>query len=729
MEEKNKPGETVPEPGESERISAERKAALQDIDRKREEKEKLRQTQKQEAVKVHGSLSAYMNWPLLVCISLLILSIIITMIDWMAGVAASACSIVLIIGLMALSIYYHRRINSDMVGFGAGYAQIQKQLLQEMEFPYGVADETGRLIWMNQSFQRIVQLNNNAHKNLGTLFPGIDRQFPKNQRTSQVHSEYLGRKYQITIKAVSIRDIVETVVDEEDQGKKAPMMYAVYLSDETQMLEWKQKVEDEKLVAALIYLDNYDEVLDSIEETRRPLLIALIDRQITKYISAYHGVIKKLENDKYFAIVSNEHLKEMQANDFSLLEDVKTISIGNTINVTISIGLGINGGTYSKNYDYARMAIDMALGRGGDQVVLKNQDEITYYGGRTQSQGKNTRVKARVKAQALKELIEASSDVLIMGHSISDADCIGASVGIYRAARTSGKDVHIVLNTIANSIKPLLNRLAEDEEYGKKLFIDNETAIQRITEGTLLIVVDNNRPSRTECPQLLQLAQHVVVLDHHRQSRDCIEGAVLSYVEPYASSASEMVAEILQYYSDSIKIRPTDADAMYSGIVVDTNNFMNNTGVRTFEAAAFLRRNGADITKVRKLFRDDMEDYKAKAEAVREVEMFHERYAISVCPSDMTGNPTVIAAQAANELLGIRGIHASFVMTEYENQIYISARSIDEVNVQTIMEKLGGGGHMNVAGAQLRNVTLGEARSMLKDVLMAQEEKGDEVKG
>ena len=209
-----------------------------------------------------------------------------------------------------------------------------------------------------------------------------------------------------------------------------------------------------------------------------------------------------------------------------------------------------------------------------------------------------------------------------------------------------------MLNTIANSIKPL-NHLAEDEEYGKKLFIDNDCRSYINMNGTL-IVVDNNRPSRTECPQLLQLAQHVVVLDHHRQSRDCIEGAVLSYVELYASSASEMVAEILQYYSDSIKIRPTDADAMYSGIVVDTNNFMNNTGVRTFEAAAFLRRNGADITKVRKLFRDDMEDYKAKAEAVREVEMFHERYAISVCPSDMTGNPTVIAAQAANELLGIQ---------------------------------------------------------------------------
>lgn len=724
MEKKTRPTENVPEPDGLKNTST-----VSDIDRRREEKAKLRETQKQNAVKVQGSLSAYMNWPLLVCIALLILSIIVTMIDWMAGVAASACSIVLLIGLMVLSIYYHRRINSDMVGFGAGYAQIQKQLLQEMEFPYGVADETGRLIWMNQSFKKIVQLNNNSHKNLAALFPGIDRQFPKNQKIVRIHTQYLDRKYQITIKGVSIRDIVDTVVDEEDQGKNAPLMYAVYLSDETEMLGWKQKVEDEKLVAALIYLDNYDEALDSTEETRRPLLSALIDRQITKYISAYHGVIKKLENDKYFAIVSNEHLKEMQANDFSLLEDVKTISIGNTINITISIGLGINGGSYSKNYDYARMAIDMALGRGGDQVVLKNQDEITYYGGRTQSQGKNTRVKARVKAQALKELIEASSGVLIMGHSISDADCIGASVGVYRAARTSEKEVHIVLNTVASSIKPLLDRLSEEEEYGSKLFINSETALQKITEHTLLIVVDNNRPCRTECPELLKLAQHVVVLDHHRQSRDCIEGAVLSYVEPYASSASEMVAEILQYYSDSIRIRPTDADAMYSGIVVDTNNFMNNTGVRTFEAAAFLRRNGADITKVRKLFRDDMQDYKAKAEAVREVEMFHERYAISVCPSDMTSNPTVIAAQAANELLGIRGIRASFVMTEYENMIYISARSIDEVNVQTIMERLGGGGHMNVAGAQLRDVTLGQARCMLKDVLMAQEEKGDDVKG
>ena len=724
MEEKNKPGETVPEPGESERISAERKAALQDIDRKREEKEKLRQTQKQEAVKVHGSLSSYMNWPLLVCISLLILSIIITMIDWMAGVAASACSIVLIIGLMALSIYYHRRINSDMVGFGAGYAQIQKQLLQEMEFPYGVADEIGRLIWMNQSFQRIVQLNNNAHKNLGTLFPGIDRQFPKNQRTSQVHSEYLGRKYQITIKAVSIRDIVETVVDEEDQGKKAPMMYAVYLSDETQMLEWKQKVEDEKLVAALIYLDNYDEVLDSIEETRRPLLIALIDRQITKYISAYHGVIKKLENDKYFAIVSNEHLKEMQANDFSLLEDVKTISIGNTINVTISIGLGINGGTYSKNYDYARMAIDMALGRGGDQAVVKDNDKISYYGGKSQQMEKSTRVKARVKAHALREFIGSHEDVVIMGHKITDIDSFGAAVGVWRAARSLDKKAHIVLGDINGSIRQWVNLFLNDKEYPEDMFVTHEQARKIVDHDTVVVVVDTNRPSMTECSEILNQTRTIVVLDHHRQSSEVIKNAVLSYIEPYASSACEMIAEILQYFADDIRLKGKEADCIYAGIIIDTNNFMAKTGVRTFEAAAFLRRCGADVTRVRKMFRNDMSSYKARAEAVRHAEVFEQYYAISCCPSEDLESPTVVGAQAANELLNIVGIKASFVLTEYKERIYISARAIDEVNVQIIMERLGGGGHLNIAGAQLDGVTLEEAKDKLKSTIRTMIEEG-----
>ncbi|MFQ9511731.1 MAG: DHH family phosphoesterase, partial [Lachnospiraceae bacterium] len=281
----------------------------------------------------------------------------------------------------------------------------------------------------------------------------------------------------------------------------------------------------------------------------------------------------------------------------------------------------------------------------------------------------------------------------------------------------SGKRANIVANNVTSSVVPLMDRFRNNPEYEEDLFINSETALERMDENTLLVVVDTNRPNYTECPELLNIADSIVVLDHHRQSRDVIDNAVLSYVEPYASSACEMVAEILQYYAENIRLRSTDADAIYAGIVVDTNNFLNKTGVRTFEAAAFLRRNGADVTRVRKLFRDNMADYKAKAEAVRHAEVFETYYAISVCPSDTTESPTVIGAQAANELLDIKGIKASFVLTEYNNKIYISARSIDEVNVQIIMERLGGGGHLSIAGAQLNGITIEEAKKKVKETV------------
>ena len=304
-------------------------------------------------------------------------------------------------------------------------------------------------------------------------------------------------------------------------------------------------------------------------------------------------------------------------------------------------------------------------------------------------------------------------------------DCIGAAIGIYRAAKTSGKKANIVVNNVSSSVKPLMERFYSNPDYEEDLFINNEMALERMDANTLLVVVDTNRPSYTECPELLKKAQNIVVLDHHRQTREVIDNAVLSYVEPYASSTCEMVAEILQYYSEDLKIKSIDADAIYAGIVIDTNNFMNKTGVRTFEAAAFLRRNGADVTRVRKLFRDNMSDYKAKAEAIRNAEVFEKYYAISICPSDTSDNPTVIGAQAANELLGIRGIKASFVLTEFNGQIYISARSIDEVNVQIIMERLGGGGHMSVAGAQLKDISAKEAEKRLKDTITEMESKKD----
>ena len=497
----------------------------------------------------------------------------------------------------------------------------------------------------------------------------------------------------------------------------AASMTAVYLVDETQMLRYRQQVSDQKLVAGLIYLDNYDEALESVEEVRRSLLTALIDRKITKYIGSLEGIVKKLEKDKYFFVIKQQYMTRMQEEHFPILEDVKTVNIGNEMAVTLSIGIGMNGETYGQNYEYARASIDMALGRGGDQAVVKDGDKIQYYGGKAQQMEKTTRVKARVKAHALRELMENKDRLLIMGHRMADIDSFGAAVGIYRIAVSMNKKAHIVLNEVTSSVRPMMERFIESGEYPEDMFLKGPEAAGLADPGTMLVVVDVNRPSITDEPSLLSLVRTIVVLDHHRTSSEIIDNAVLSYVEPYASSACEMVAEVVQYIADGIRVRPPEADAMYAGIVIDTQNFTNQTGVRTFEAAAFLRRSGADITRVRKLFREDMKDYQAKAEAVRAAEVYMDAFAISECPAGGLDSPTIVGAQAANELLEIRGIKASIVLTAYNGIIYFSARSIDEVNVQVMMEKLGGGGHRTIAGAQMKDVTVEEAKARLKEVI------------
>ena len=395
------------------------------------------------------------------------------------------------------------------------------------------------------------------------------------------------------------------------------------------------------------------------------------------------------------------------------------------MSVTLSIGLGINGDTYYQNYELARMAMDMALGRGGDQAVIKDRENIEYFGGKSQQQEKTTRVKARVKAHALRELMETKDQLLIMGHKLGDVDSFGASIGIYRIATALNKKAHIVINDITTTVRPMIERFMNNPDYPDDLFLTGDKACDMVDANTILVVVDVNRPSITEAPELLHLVKTIVVLDHHRQSSEIVTNAVLSYVEPYASSTCEMVAEVLQYIADDIRIKPQEADAMYGGIVIDTNNFNNQAGVRTFEAAAYLRRNGADITRIRKMFRDDMEDYKAKAEAIRQADVYQGAFAISTCPSEGIKSPTIVAAQAANELLEIKGIKASVVMSKYNGTIYLSARSIDEVNVQVMMERLGGGGHRTVAGAQLKGATVEEAKEKVKKVIQEMIEKGE----
>lgn len=415
----------------------------------------------------------------------------------------------------------------------------------------------------------------------------------------------------------------------------------------------------------------------------------------------------------------------MQSGKFAILDEVKAVNIGNEMDMTISIGIGYNGETYNQNCDYSRMAMDMALGRGGDQAVVKDGDRTYYYGGKSKQVEKNTRVKARIKAHALREILATKETVIIMGHQIGDIDSFGASIGIYRAVKALNKKAYIVLNDVTTSLRPMINRFVGNSDYEEDLLIKSATAIELVKKDAAVIVVDVNRPSYTECSELLQLSRTVVVLDHHRQTSEIIENAVLSYVEPFASSTCEMVAEILQYIQDGIKLKQVEADAMYGGIMIDTNNFTQKTGVRTFEAAAFLRRNGADVTRVRMMFRNDIVEYKARAEAVSRAEVFCEQFALSDCVSEGLESPTVVCAQAANEMLNISGINASFVLTDYNGRIYISARSIDKINVQLIMEQLGGGGHMNIAGAQLDGYTIEEAKNCLRETVKMMLEEGD----
>lgn len=679
---------------------------------------------KKKKIQYSGKLKSYMQWPVIMVLFFLIMNVAVYFLDVKAGLVVSVFFVLYAVMVLVMRFHYKPSIMNEMISFATQYGQIQKTLLNEFSIPYAILDIDGRVIWMNEAFCKVVGKDKQYRKSIGSLFPEIGAGTIARlgeEESIQVH--FGDRDFSAELQRVSIESLTKSVslvkVPEDEN-----FMIAMYLFDNTELVKYKRENDEQKMVAGLIYLDNYDEALDSIEEVRRSLLVALIDRKINKYISAYDGVVKKLEKDKYFVVLKNKYLEELKANRFSLLEEVKAVNIGNEMSVTLSIGIGVGGSGYVQNYEFSRIAIELALGRGGDQAVVKEREKISYYGGKSQQMEKSTRVKARVKAHALREFIGGADEVVVMGHKITDIDSFGAAVGVYRAAQMMNKKAHIVIGEINGSIRPWINMFLESREYDEDMFVKHERAMEIVDNHTVLVVVDTNRPSMCECEELLSQTKTIVVLDHHRQSNDVIKNAVLSYIEPYASSACEMVAEILQYFSDDVRLKSVEADSIYAGIIVDTNNFLTKTGVRTFEAAAFLRRCGADVTRVRKLFRDDMPSYKARAETVRHAEVFMGCYAISRCPGENIDSPTVVGAQAANELLNIVGVKASFVLTEFHNRIYISARAIDEVNVQIIMERLGGGGHLNIAGAQLDGVTMEEAIQKVKDVLTKMTEEG-----
>jgi c-di-AMP phosphodiesterase-like protein len=676
-------------------------------------------------VKLKGRLRTYLRVFTYLGILLALVNVAVFTVDFTAGLILLAFTGLYFIAVLYMNFYSKPIIVNELVSFATEYGQIQRKLLRELDLPHAVLDDRGSVIWTNLAFEKIIHQEKGFRKTIFALFPSITMdKFPGDNEEVSYEIEHENNYYSVKMKRISLREMAinSDIIDAD--GYEGSLI-VVYLFDETALKLAIQEVDNQSLAAGLIYLDNYEEALDSVEEVRRSLLTALIDRKINKYIASCNGIAKKLEKDKYFVVMPKKSCEMLREQKFDILEDVKTVNIGNEMAVTLSIGIGLNGLSYAQNYEFARNAIDVALGRGGDQAVVKSADNISYYGGKSQQIEKNTRVKARVKAHALREIISGKDTVIVMGHRIGDVDSFGASIGIYRIAKTLDRKCHIVLNDVTTSMQPLVDLFKSNPEYEDDMIITNQQAIDIAGSNAVLVVVDVNKPSITECPELLRFCKTIVVLDHHRQGAEVIENATLSYVEPYASSACEMVSEILQYIGENVKIHNEEADSLYSGMMVDTNNFMNKTGVRTFEAAAFLRRSGADVTRVRKLFREDANEYKAKADAVSQAEIYRSRYAISVLVNDDISSPTIVGAQAANELLNIKGVRASFVCTEYQGQVYVSARSIDEVNVQVIMEKLGGGGHMSSAGCQMEGVSVSEAVATVKRTLDNMIEEGE----
>ena len=668
-------------------------------------------------VRIKGKLKLYFTLLLAFGIILAIINIPIYILNIISGVVISVFLVIYFVGIIVMWIYFRQFFIDEMVSFATEYGQIQKQILKELNLPHALLDHKGKIVWTNGEFEKVIGSDRGFGKPVSSFFEEMTEDvFPVESMENEVNITFESREFRANIKKISIDNMVENSRFLEETGN-GEFLYGLYLFDETALKIALKELDDQSVVVGMIYIDNYEEALENVDDVRRSLLLALVDRKITQCISSLDGIVRKTEKDKYLLILRKKSLSELKESKFDILEEIKTVSIGNERPITLSIGIGLDGLTYSQNNEFARAAIDLALGRGGDQAVIKSPGNVQYYGGKSQSSEKNTRVKARVKAQALREILVNKDQIYIMGHKLGDVDSFGSAVGVYCIARALDKKASIILNDVTPSLKPLVDLFANNEEQYPGMLVNGENALMTVGNNAALVVVDTNKPSLCECADILKYCKAIVVLDHHRQGEEIIDNATLSYVEPYASSASELVAEILQYIDEGVRLSGIEADALYSGIMIDTNNFMTKTGVRTFEAAAYLRRSGADVTRVRKLFREDASEYLAKAKTIKDTNIYRNDYAISVCDSAGCKSPTIVAAQTANELLNINGIKASFVFTEYQGKVYLSARSIDELNVQVVTEKLGGGGHMNIAGAQFEGISVEEAIDRLKEIL------------
>ena len=566
--------------------------------------------------------------------------------------------------------------------------------LYNMVYPIVLIKESGDIVWNNERFNDIYSGEEKNNKNILSIVNNINLESIMN------NDDIVHQKIKINNKYYDIQG--SKVIREKDR------YIILYFNDISELLT----IDGIRESVVLIEVDNLSDVLDTTDESNRPLVVAEIERTINSYANNNKAMIKKYDANKYVLTMQDRFINNQVENKFPILNKISSIDIGNSLEITISMGIGRGGLTPIENSNYANTAIELALGRGGDQVAIKSGDDIKFFGGNSKEVEKRTRVRARVVSHALKELIYESDKVYIVGHENPDMDCFGSAVALSSVVKQLGKKCQVVLNNDTKAIEYFLEELDKSEKYNDR-FIFTEEAERDLTEDTLVIIVDVHNRSYVSSLNLVERAKKKVIIDHHRRSPDIISGTIINYIEVYASSTSEMITEMVQYMSDKPNISAEEAEGLLAGIFMDTKGFSFKTGVRTFEAASFLKSIGADTMKVKKMFTDNLEDYLLIADTIKSAKVDEEKMcAIAICPHEVN---SVIIAKSADELLNISGISVSFVLGVIDNAVYISGRSVGDINVQVVLEALGGGGHMNIAGTKLTEVSLEEAVVELQD--------------
>ncbi len=571
--------------------------------------------------------------------------------------------------------------------------------------PAMIVGQEGDILW-----------NNNE---LDMLFKGINKQKYIENVIKELNEEYdtkfMGIDKEINIHDKHYRLLGNLLNLKKKRTNDKESVLMLYFIDRTEYYRLFRMYDDSKNAVGVVMVDNYEELVQGMIDTDKPQLVATVEKKLRDWFAFTGGIMTSLDRNKYLMVFEKKYVKDFINQKFEILDDIKEISLSNKIPVTLSLGMVVEEGTNLEKFQNALATIDIALGRGGDQAVIKKNGKYEFFGGNTKEVEKTTKVKPRVISQALRELMEESTNVVIMGHQNMDADSLGSAMGVYRMAKNLNRDAVIVVNDYGVAIDGLCKKIDKDEQY-QNVLLPEDHVLEKMSEGTLLVVVDTHLKDYVNSTKVLEKANKVVIIDHHRRSTDAIENAVLTYHEVYASSASELVTELLQYSEKKVTPTTLEAECLYAGILTDTKNFIQKTGVRTFEAAAFLKKTGIDVAAITKAFQNDVDTYVAIADVIRNSEIVYDNIAIALCPAGID-NQIQVTAQAADELLNLNGIECSFVLSKYDNKVYISGRSTGTHNVQIILEKFGGGGHMMIAGAQIENAEVEEVKKLLISVI------------